>query len=390
MTYSEKGEPKEMKTVERVKLTELCELNMGQSPDSKSYNVVGKGLPFYQGNADFGTLHPSPRVWCALPQKTARKDDVLLSVRAPVGAVNIATETCCIGRGLAALKARPERSCPLFLYYAMTAKARELVEKSTGSTFKAVNRKVLEELEIPVYSLVEQEQIVAKLQLTDRLIAAHKQQLLKLDELVKSQFVEMFGEPSQTSRWPSCQIGDIADVCVGVVIKPTQYYANTGVPAFRSLNIGEMHVKDEDWVYFTDEGQEKNQKSIIRENDVLVVRSGAPGTACVASKKYAGFNAVDIIIAHPDETKINSIFLAAFTNMPHGKRQIQVKIGGAAQQHFNVGGYRSLQIILPPIEKQKAFADLFIHTDKSKFAIRQSLEQLNLLKSSLMQKYFAA
>ena len=82
--------------------------------------------------------------------------------------------------------------------------------------------------------------------------------------------------------------GEVADVCVGVVIKPTQYYADKGIPAFRSLNIGKMQVKDNDWVYFTEEGHQKNQKSIIHKNDVLVVRSGAPGTACVATEKYDG------------------------------------------------------------------------------------------------------
>ena len=179
----------------------------------------------------------------------------------------------------------------------------------------------------------------------------------------------MFGNETEFDKWPYCTVGDVADVCVGVVIKPTQYYADKGIPAFRSLNIGEMYVKDSDWVYFTEEGHQKNQKSVVHKNDVLVVRSGAPGTACVATEKYDGYNAVDIIIAHPDNSKVNSTFLAAFTNMPHGVNQIRERTGGAAQQHFNVGGYKAMRLIMPSIELQNQFAAFVAQIDKSKLFV---------------------
>ena len=198
----------------------------------------------------------------------------------------------------------------------------------------------------------------------------------------------MFGTETEFEKWPCCAVRDIADICVGVVIKPTQYYAKEGVPAFRSLNIREMQVNDDDWVYFTEEGHQKNQKSIVRKNDVLVVRSGAPGTACVVTEKYDGYNAVDIIIAHPDSDKVDSVFLAAFTNMPHGMNQIRERIGGAAQQHFNVGGYKALRLIMPPMGLQKRFATFVEQTDKSKLTIEKNLQKLDILKKSLMQQYF--
>ena len=184
----------------------------------------------------------------------------------------------------------------------------------------------------------------------------------------ESRFIEMFGTEEDFHKWSCCTIADVADVCVGVVVKPTQYYTDNGIPAFRSLNIGIMQIKDSDWIYFTEEGHKKNQKSVVRKNDVLVVRSGAPGTACVATEKYDGFNAVDIIIAHPDNNKINSIFLAAFTNMPHGMMQIRKHTGGAAQQHFNVGSYKAMNLILPPLELQNEFAAFIEQLDKSKLA----------------------
>lgn len=177
----------------------------------------------------------------------------------------------------------------------------------------------------------------------------------------------MFGTENDFSKWNCCFVEDVADVTVGVVIKPTQYYCEKGIPAFRSLNIGEMKVNDSDWVYFTEEGNEKNRKSILKENDVLVVRSGAPGKSCVITKKYEGYNVVDAIIAHPNLEKVNPVFLCMFTNMPHGMNQIKAKTGGAAQQHFNVGGYNSLKIILPPLSLQNDFSAFVHQIDKSKF-----------------------
>ena len=276
-----------------------------------------------------------------------------------------------------------------FVNYTQSVKYyNELRSFLAGTTRTRISRKNLEKIEIPLPSLDEQRRIAAVLDKVSGLIAKRREQLDKLDELVKARFVEMFGDETEFDRWPSCTIGDVADICVGVVIKPTQYYADQGIPAFRSLNIGEMRVKDGDWVYFTKEGHQKNQKSVVRKNDVLVVRSGAPGTACVATEKYDGYNAVDIIIAHPDNTKVDSTFLAAFTNMPHGMNQIRGRTGGAAQQHFNVGGYKTLRLIMPPMDQQQKFASFVKQTDKSKLTIQQSLDKLEVLKKALMQQYF--
>ncbi len=227
----------------------------------------------------------------------------------------------------------------------------------------------------------EQQQIASIFKKIDALISGRKEQIEHLDELVKSRFIELFGSEREFGRWPCCNIGDVAEVCVGVVIKPTQYYTEKGIPAFRSLNIGIMKVKDSDWVYFTEEGHKKNKKSVVRTNDVLIVRSGAPGTACVATEKYDGYNAVDIIIAHPDQGKVNSVFLAAFTNMPHGMNQIKGGTGGAAQQHFNVGRYKAMTLIMPPLELQQQFADFVAEVDKSKYCRCKSRRLLQRVAS---------
>ena len=177
-----------------VRLDKICTINMGQSPDSSTYNAEHNGLPFFQGNADFGEIHPSVRMWCSKPTKIARKNDILISVRAPIGALNIANFECCIGRGLAALTVNNDSCTREYLWYALSSKIDELNSKGTGSTFKAVNKSTLSETEIPLPPLDEQRCIAATLDKATDLISKRRQQLGKLDELVKARFVEMFGD----------------------------------------------------------------------------------------------------------------------------------------------------------------------------------------------------
>ena len=255
---------------------------------------------------------------------------------------------------------------------------------------KSIDLKRWLEYEIPVYDVCNQEKIVLKLNKVTNVISMRKQQLQKLDELIQARFVELFGNESNPKAWEIVNVESVADVQVGVVIKPSQYYTDAidGIKAFRSLNVGEGFIKDENWVYFTKEGHKKNAKSVLKENDLLIVRSGAPGTACVVTKEYEGCNAIDIIIAHPNCEKVNPYYLCAYTNMPHGKKQINEGTGGAAQQHFNVTKYNKLQLMLPPMKLQDEFVTFVNQVNKSKVEIQQALEKTQLLFDSLMQQYF--
>lgn len=259
-----------------------------------------------------------------------------------------------------------------------------------GATRQKLTQATMRQMLIPQRAYQEQCDIVAQMNKVNLIIKTRQNQLQKLDELVKARFVEMFGDESNPYNFPIVSIEDVASVQVGVVIKPAQYYtdADHGIKTFRSLNIGPMHIKDTDWVYFSEEGNRKNQKSVLNENDLVIVRSGAPGTACVITKEYAGCNAVDIIIARPDLGKVNPYYLCQYTNLPHGKKQIEEGTGGAAQQHFNVGKYNKIRLTLPPLDQQLKFEKFVEQTDKSKVAVQKSLDEAQLLFDSLMQQYF--
>ena len=279
-----------------------------------------------------------------------------------------------------------------FLYYYLKSSYFQYAILNVGSRAAQAgfNKTDLAKLEITCPELSKQDKIVKILEKVESIIQKRTDQLNALDYIIKARFVEMFGDENNPQNWDIINVEDVADVQVGVVIKPSQYYTDkgNGVKAFRSLNIGEGFIKDNEWVYFTEEGHKKNSKSIVKENDLLIVRSGAPGTACVVTQKYIGYNAIDIIIVHPDCKKVNPYYLCCYTNMPHGKKQINEGIGGAAQQHFNVGKYNKLRLMLPPKELQDEFAAFVHQVDKSKVVVQKALDEAQILFDSLMQKYF--
>jgi type I restriction enzyme S subunit len=144
-------------------LGRACEVVLGQSPPSSTYNMKGVGLPFYQGKAEFGDLFPSPSRWCSEPIKVAEAGDVLISVRAPVGPTNLCRERSCIGRGLAALRPRGEMLSRYLLYFLRHIEGG-WESKATGTTFSAISGKVLRNQSIPLLPLAEQRQVVAKVE----------------------------------------------------------------------------------------------------------------------------------------------------------------------------------------------------------------------------------
>lgn len=201
-------------------------------------------------------------------------------------------------------------------------------------------------------------------------------------------------EGHSLTEWHTSSVRDSCkDIKVGIVIKPTRYYTDSnGIPAFRSANVQEFHVQNSDWVYINQRGQDENQRTIVHKDDVLIVRSGNPGTACVVPEKCDGYNAIDIIIAVPNQEIINPEYLCIFTNSPKGRMQISSGIRGMALTHFNVGSYGKLEINIPPIDEQKEIISLvkksLMENDKAtKMALRE-LKAIYALKQSILNKAF--
>ena len=150
------------------KLGDIADIIMGQSPLSKSYNRNKEGLPFYQGKTEFNDIYiKEARVYCDSPAKIAEKNDILISVRAPVGDVNIATQKSCIGRGLASI--RPKEVNYLYLFYLLKEQKLNFEKMGVGSTFKAINKNNISSLEISIVGMDKQDKIKEYLLLIEKL-----------------------------------------------------------------------------------------------------------------------------------------------------------------------------------------------------------------------------
>ena len=257
-----------------MKLKHAAEIIMGQSPKSDTYNDKGDGVPFFQGKSDFGELNPTERIYCSSPLKLAKEKDLLISVRAPVGDLNIANQECCIGRGLAAIRSKEGVSNYKYLYYCILNKKEFLQSKSTGSTFKAISKSILEELEIELPNIDIQERIVQVLDKSKDIIKQRKEQIEVMDKLRESIFNYMFG---RNKIFENVKLGEFTNhVSSGATPKGGQkVYITQGIPFIRSQNVMMNKIVYDDISYIPIEIHESMNRSKVLKNDVLLNITGA-------------------------------------------------------------------------------------------------------------------
>lgn len=362
--------------------TDICTLIMGQSPDSSSYNTNYEGLPFYQGNSDFGELHPVPRVWCSEPKKIAQENDILISVRAPIGDLNIANEKCCIGRGLAAIRIINSDNVDLtYLYHFFESKRTYLQEKGTGSTFKAINKDSLINFVIPLPSIKEQESISQELSALHLLIKGKKTQLFALDELVKSRFIEMFGYPFTNEKgYPLLTIDDVMSFQGGSQ-PDKKYFEYTKTDE----NVRLIQIRD----YKTDKFITYIPKSMAKryctKEDIMIGRYGPPIFQILQG--IEGSYNVALMKAIPKMG--NRDFIRYFLKQDCLLEYLQQYCKRVAgQDGIQMDKLKEFPFPYPPIELQNEYAEFVKLIDKSKFIVQQQIKDLQELLDSKMDEYF--
>lgn len=164
------------------KLTEIANIIMGQSPEGETYNSNGNGMIFYQGRTDFGRRYPTARVYTTNPTRYAKIGDVLLSVRAPVGDINIASHDCCIGRGLASLRSKEE--CQSYLYYQLYNLSNVFnVSDDEGTIFGSITKEDLHNIDIVIPSKSKMKEFENHVSIVDNEIKLKDKEINILTEL---------------------------------------------------------------------------------------------------------------------------------------------------------------------------------------------------------------
>ena len=360
-------------------LKDIAHITMGQSPESESYNDERVGIPFFQGNADFGEIYPNNRIWCSSPKKIAEPGDILISVRAPIGALNYAKERCCIGRGLAAISIKDEAERN-YVFHLLKAKNKELNSKGTGSTFKAIGKNVLEEVLVPQISPKEQQKRMSIMDYLESIIRKRREQLLFLDKLIKARFVEIFGDAvTNPMKWPVKKLKDLAvQINSGNTPKGgSENYVDKGITFFRSQNVWKDRLEMNDIAYIDPATHASMSRSSLKHGDILMTKTGRINT------ENSSLGRAAIYIGEDDKANVNGhvyfirlkpevnnkFVLRILVSSEYRNLIRSVCVGGIDKRQLNKEHIEDFPIICPPSDMVDKYIAFVEQIDKSKFNV---------------------
>jgi len=376
---------------------------MGQSPDSQFVNEDEVGIPFLQGNAEFTDKYPSPAHWVTKPTKLSNKDDILISVRAPVGEMNIADKEYCIGRGLAAIRFSEVDN--RFGWYAIAYHKDQLSKLAQGSTFTAISSKDFSIFEIihPIDS-VEQRAIADILSTLDEAITQSESLVRKYQSIKQGLMSDLLmrgvdenGElrPENKTRLQKSPFGLFPMEWEVVLMDKVAIRGSGHTPSRSHPEYWNGGIK---WVSLADSS--KLDKVFISETDKNISELGIQNSSAVKHpagtviiSRDAGIGKSAIIT---DEMAVSQHFIAwtcgkRLTNLflyywlQYRKRDFESIAFGSTIQTIGLQYFRDLKVVLPPLEEQKSIAEILFTAEKMIDEEAANLGKLNYLKQGLMQ-----
>ena len=376
-----------------VALEEIVTITAGQSPPGSTYNEDGFGLPFFQGKADFGEVHPTVRKWCSAPKKIAEAGDILLSVRAPVGPTNIAAERCCIGRGLVGIRPNSDKTVLRdFVHWAIKRREPHLVAKAQGSTFAAIRQNDLKSLLIPLPPLEEQRRIVDILNRAARIERLRARAAERLREFVPALFVKMFGDPVQNPMgWRIEPLGGvILNGPQNGLYRPKSEYGS-GTPILRIDGFYEGRVTDHACWQRVRLDRATVKKFALHMNDIVINR--------VNSRPFLGKSAIIPDIEEPtvfesnmmriglDSNRILPKLLISMLQIDSMKNQLSVNAKDAINQSsINQTDVLQLLVVTPPLALQRRYAEIVEAARAIALLCESSARTAAALMASLMSE----
>ncbi len=380
---------------EEKKLEDIASIVMGQSPDSKTYNDKGDGLPFFQGKSDFGARSPTVRSWCSIPSKVAPENSILFSVRAPVGEINSFNKKCCIGRGLAALKATTAEQ--EFLYQSLLFSKLQFEALGQGSTFEAINGGELKGFPLTIPPLPEQKKIASILISVDEVIEKTQLQIDKLQDLKKGTMNELLTKgightefkDSELGRipksWECVKLGRIAKVTDGA--HKTPKYLDSGVRFLRVTDIQSTEINIIKTKYISrEEHQELCKRCLPEKGDVLLSKNGTIGITKIINWdwEFSIFVSLALLKIH-NKDKVNVEFLDLYLQSPIVRKQIKDRAKQGSVTNLHLEEIRDFDFVIPSTEEQNKISCIVSSIETKIRTNVHKLHQTQSLKKSLMQ-----
>ena len=357
----------------------LCEIcNPKQWKTISSDMLTENGYPVYGANGVIGYYtsynHEEPTI--------------LITCRgATCGTLNICEPFSYVNGNAMALDNLSEEIDIRYLYYYLLS--RGLSDVITGSAQPQIVRQSLAKVKVMYPPLDEQCKIAAVLDKVSDLIAKRKQQLDKLDELVKSRFIEMFGEPVENPHgFRKVALSELAEIKIGPFgsLLHKEDYIEGGHPLLNLYHVVDGKVAPDSKLTISDKKCDELEAYHLHIGDVVMGRRGEMGRCAVVPSEGFLCGTGSLLIRTKGE--VTADYIQKIISFPSFRKTIEDMAVGQTMLNLNVPIVSKFQIIKPPIEVQKNYYKFVAQTDKSKLAIQKSLDKLEILKKALMQEYF--
>ena len=385
---------------QRKHIGDLCEVIAGQSPEGKFYNAECKGMPFYQGKKDFGEKFiEAPTTWTTQTTKVAQEGDILMSVRAPVGPVNFATEEVCIGRGLAAIRSGTDLNRD-FLFYQLLHLQPDIAGKE-GAVFASINKSEIEALPLAFAPLPEQQRIVCILDEAFEGIVTAKanaeKNLKNSRALFESHLQSVFTQRGK--GWVETTLEKVLAVQPqNGWSPPAANHSDSGTPVLTLSSVTGFRFRP-DKLKFTSASTDSRRKYWVKNGDFLITRSNTPelvGHVAIASGINEPTIYPDLIMRmNPEPDRMMTEFLYYQMRSPSLRKEITGRAQGAnpTMKKISNGAVKTLPIAVPSIATQrvivKTLNGLEDETQHLEFIYQQKLAALEALKKSLLHQAFS-
>ena len=355
----------------------LCEICSPKQWKTISTDMLTDGgYPVYGANGVIGCYS----------EYNHEKPTLLITCRgATCGTLNICEPYSYVNGNAMALDNLTDEVDIKYLYYYLLNRGFEDVV--TGSAQPQIVRQSLQKVNVTYPDKERQAEIVTVLEKASELIALRKKQLAKLDQLVKSRFVELFGK----RQYPKVALIDLikegSGLSYGIVQPGDDGTGDMGV--LRPVDMVDGKISTASIKYIDRSIGDGFKKTELTGDELLITVRGTTGITALTDSRFAGMNVTrGIAVIRYDRNMINPVYLNAYLNTDESQRYIQEHTQGATLQQINLSDLRVQEIIVPPQDRQEQMATFVEQTDKSKLAIQQSLDKLETLKKSLMQEYF--
>lgn len=398
-----------MSRFNKGKLGEVTQIQSGYS--FKSSEFIQNGVPIIRiGNLNGESvgidesISYSEQFWNENPGYRINKDDILVTMSgATVGKIG---KYNCSNKAL--LNQRVGKLIPIkeklnnsFLYFFVKSEyfVKKVINMADGCAQPNISIKQLEIIEIPLPTLENQKKIAEVLDKASSIISLRKKQIEKLDLLVKSRFIEMFGDPViNPMGWKVEKLKKLSTkIMSGNTPKGgNQVYVEKGITFFRSQNVWRNKLELDDIAYIDEETNKKMEKSSLKNRDILMTKTGRINTENSSLGRAAMYLGEDdcaninghVYLIRLKKEIINEFVLFILTTDEYREYIRSVCVGGIDKRQINKEHLEEFTIILPPLELQNQFADFVQQVDKQKFELQKSLNESNTLLNALMQKYF--